>query len=342
MGERGVCVGSPLLFRVKNVRAKTFAAMDVNIACHECASDAVCGDAVVHDDPWCVASDDDHDAPHCSPLRGAVRAQHVVAATSPVCAIVVAASPAVSRLALVAVSDDATPSSLRKRGRPPGTRGTPQERRFLRQRRAERGESTPNAQIEVMTPSAPAAEDSEAPLSLGSFMKELGGQAHRAIYDAVSRQNTEPEAHVLDWTDKVLGSVPRRCQPLGAECDLLKKRRNELQDDILKTASIIHFGTRLFVGSQLSNIRRLIDAGRYRGLCTLLHGAYDATPIWIRGLLANGALRESPEQVTISIFVDPFGSAKKSMRYIRFSGSRHRRRSERFVVCGVMSCVRGA
>ena len=172
LGERGVCVGS--LLRVKNVRATTLAAMDVDVACHECASDPDCGDAVVHDDPWCIeSSDDEHDAPLCSPLRGAVGAQQVVAATSSVCANVVAVSPSVSRL-VVAVIDDATPSSLRKRGRPPGTRGTPQERRFLRQRRAERGESTPNAPLEVMTPSVIVAEEDSEASQLGSFMKELG------------------------------------------------------------------------------------------------------------------------------------------------------------------------
>ena len=186
--------------------------------------------------------------------------------------------------AAVALLDVLTPV-VKRRGRPPGTRGTPQERAFLRERRDQddinniTAVATAHPRSSLGSSRATCVEVRPAHSTLATFIQCLGSSAHRTMHSALTREVEVDDLAARADVDYYLGLVPRAAISLNAEALLVGKCRQDLHDDLQVNASIVYFGTRLWVGSLLSKIRGLIRTGIYKPIATVKFCEYDTTPL---------------------------------------------------------------
>lgn len=213
-----------------------------------------------------------------------------------------------AQLALVALRGDAPrlpagDAPRRGRGRPRGLFGSARERAFLADMRARRGGGGENAGGILQRqrpPARPAPPQTLLPeIMPPSFLQNLGGEAHRAMFTALSRKGVKSNARLNDILQQLCGPSPRSSLPLLAEAKLLKCCPAEMKEHLILAASSLYMGTRLFAGSFLSQVRHHIASGRLLPVCCVVNGAYDETPMKLTGNV-DPSPRSSPDQVAFT------------------------------------------
>jgi hypothetical protein len=140
------------------------------------------------------------------------------------------------------------------------------------------------------------------------FVRSLGGQAHRSMYSALTRDAVPQTDAIDDLLDIALGDLPRGSVPLGAEARLLDNSAHDWRDNIMLAASALHFGSRLWIGSFISNILSNVRANIFKPISSVMWGMYDETPLRMRALIGDGE-RVSPEQVSLVVGTLPATSS---------------------------------
>lgn len=164
-------------------------------------------------------------------------------------------------------------------GRPQGTLLAARDRAFLNRSSPAMSSTAP-----VAAP-APLQEESAQCLdnsSLKEFMQPIGGAGHQAIQLALARNSIAPSAKVDTLCEHTMGPMPRACLPVAAEARILEYlSAKDFTEDLIVAAATLYFGTRLWTGSMLSRLRRLIvGPGKlFEPICTVVFQMDDSTPM---------------------------------------------------------------
>jgi hypothetical protein len=124
---------------------------------------------------------------------------------------------------------------------------------------------------------------------LSSFVRNIGGFAHRQMFHALSRENVPSCEETDTLIDATLGLVPR-CSVMAAseEARLLGRSSSAvLREEKVLAASACYFGTRLWSSSMLSRVRmwfrpRRGAAPAAQPIACCLFGTSDSTPLAMR------------------------------------------------------------
>ena len=113
---------------------------------------------------------------------------------------------------------------------------------------------------------------------LAAFVQNIGGEAHKHMYGALSRLDVPISKEVDERIQYFLGDLPRGSMPQLAEARLVGADSSAFPADVQVMAAVMHFGCRLWTGSFLSKTMELVREKKIKPICTVLYGMYDETP----------------------------------------------------------------